>query len=158
MTHPGPFRAPAVSPPVTQIRRSALVAQPAARLYELVADVERYPQRFRWCTGAVVQVLDATTVVARLDLRFAGLQATFATRNLHQPGARIDLTLVEGPFRSLQGAWTFDALGEAGCRIGLFLDFEFAGRFVGGALASGFQGLADRMVDEFVRVARAEAA
>ena len=143
---------------MTQIRRSALVAQPAARLYDLVADVERYPQRFKWCTGAAVQPLDDATVVARLDLRFAGVSASFATRNVHQPGARIDLTLVEGPFRSLQGAWTFDALGEAGCRIGLVLDFEFAGRYVGGALASGFQGLADRMVDEFVRVARAEAA
>ena len=145
-------------PAVTQIRRSALVAQPASRLYELVADVERYPRRFRWCTAAAAQVVDEATVVARLDLRFAGVSASFATRNVHQPGVRIDLTLVEGPFRSLQGAWTFDALGDAGCRIGLFLDFEFAGRLVGGALASGFQGLADRMVDEFVRVARAEAA
>lgn len=144
--------------PLTQIRRSALVAQPAARMYDLVADVERYPQRFRWCAAAAVQVVDPVTVVARLDLRFAGMNASFATRNVHQPAARIDLSLVEGPFRSLQGAWTFDALGEAGCRIGLQLDFEFAGRFLGGALASGFQGLADRMVDEFVRVARAEAA
>lgn len=152
------MRAGTAEPAVTQIRRSALVAQPAARLYDLVADVERYPQRFRWCAGAAVQPVDEATVVARLDLRFAGVNASFATRNVHQPGARIDLTLVEGPFRSLQGAWTFDPLGEAGCRIGLFLDFEFAGRFVGGALASGFQGLADRMVDEFVRVARAEAA
>lgn len=152
------MRAGPAEPAVTQIRRSALVAQPAARLYDLVADVARYPQRFKWCTGAAVQVVDEATVVARLDLRFAGVSSSFATRNVHQPGTRIDLTLVEGPFRSLQGAWTFDALGEAGCRIGLFLDFEFAGRFVGGALASGFQGLADRMVDEFVRVARAEAA
>lgn len=143
---------------MTQIRRSALVGQPAARMYELVADVARYPARFRWCTASAVHVVDASTVVARLDLRFAGVGASFATRNVHQPTARIDLALVEGPFRSLQGAWTFDALGEAGCRIGLQLDFEFAGRVVGGALASGFQGLADRMVDEFVRVARAEAA
>lgn len=152
------MRAGPAEPAVTQIRRSALVAQPAARLYDLVADVERYPQRFRWCTGAAVEPAGEATVVARLDLRFAGVSASFTTRNVHQPGARIDLSLVEGPFRSLQGAWTFDPLGEAGCRIGLVLDFEFAGRFVGGALASGFQGLADRMVDEFVRVARAEAA
>lgn len=152
------MRAGPAEPAVTQIRRSALVAQPAARLYELVAEVERYPQRFRWCTGATVQDIDASTVVARLDLRFAGLSASFATRNQHQPVSRIDLSLVEGPFRSLQGAWTFEPLGESGCRIGLQLDFEFAGRLVGGALASGFHGLADRMVDEFVRVARAEAA
>lgn len=143
---------------VTQIRRSALVAQPPVRMYELVADVGRYPSRFRWCTGAAVQAVDEATMVARLDLRFAGMSASFATRNVHQPGSRIDLTLVEGPFRSLQGAWTFAALGEAGCRIGLELDFEFAGRFVGSALASGFQGLADRMVDEFVRVAQADPA
>lgn len=152
------MRAGTVEPAVTQIRRSALVAQPAARLYELVADVERYPSRFKWCTGATAKPLDGATLVARLDLRFAGVGASFATRNVHQPFTRIDLSLVDGPFRSLQGAWTFDALGESGCRIGLSLDFEFAGRFVGGALASGFQGLADRMVDDFVRAARAQAA
>lgn len=143
---------------MTQIRRSALVARPVAHLYELVADVERYPQHFRWCTAASVEPVDAHTHIARLDLRFAGIDTRFATRNVHVPDSRIDLALVEGPLRSLHGAWRFDALGEHGCRIGLNLDFEFAGRLVGGALARGFQGLADRMVDDFVRVARASTA
>jgi ribosome-associated toxin RatA of RatAB toxin-antitoxin module len=149
---------PTGSDSVTRIQRSALVARPAARMFALVADVERYPQRFRWCTGARVEPQADATVIARLDLRFAGVAASFATRNRNQPDSRIDLALVEGPFRSLGGAWTFAALGDAGCRIALQLDFEFAGRFVGSALASGFQGLADRMVDEFVRVAQAEPA
>ena len=140
---------------MTSIHRSAIVPQSAQRLYALVADVERYPRLFSWCSDASVVPVDASTVVARVGVRLAGLSTAFATRNRHVPGERIDMQFEEGPFRSLSGAWTFRALGDSGCRIGLDLEFEVAGRYLDGAFASGFQILADRMVDDFVRAAQA---
>ena len=92
--------------------------------------------------------------MSRIDRSSLIAQSSFATRNRFIRPERIDLELVEGPFAALRGAWTFTALGERGCRVNLHLDFEMAGRFVGSALAIGFQGLADRMVDDFARVAR----
>ncbi len=140
-----------------QIQRSAIVARSARVLYELVADVERYPQRFGWCKSALVKPIDVLAVEATLNVGFAGMSAAFTTRNRMTPHERIDLAFAAGPFRSLSGAWTFRALGDDGCRIGLQLDFEVSSRYLGTALATGFQGLADRMVDDFVRVALAEA-
>lgn len=139
---------------MSHIQRSALVPFSAQQMFDLVNDVESYPRRFEWCEAAQLRDHGPGFVVAGLELRLGGLRASFVTRNALQPPASIDMSLVEGPFKALSGGWTFRALGDLGCKVGLVLDFEMAGRFVGSALALGFQGLADRMVDDFVREAR----
>jgi ribosome-associated toxin RatA of RatAB toxin-antitoxin module len=139
---------------MSHIQRTALVPFTAQQMYELVNDVEAYPRRFEWCERAEIRDRGAGFLVAALDVRLGALRAAFTTRNSLTPGERIDMSLVDGPFRALSGGWTFRALGPAGSKVGLLLDFEVAGRWVGSALALGFQGLADRMVDDFVREAR----
>ncbi|HRQ63812.1 MAG TPA: type II toxin-antitoxin system RatA family toxin [Xanthomonadaceae bacterium] len=139
---------------MTTIQRSALVGHTPAQMFDLVNDVEAYPRRFDWCSGASILVPGKDEMMVRLDLRLGALRASFTTRNTLVHPERIDIRLVEGPFRHLRGEWRFDPLGEAGTRVGLTLDFEFAGRLVGSALARGFQGTANRMVDDFCRAAR----
>ncbi|HEV2606842.1 MAG TPA: SRPBCC family protein [Xanthomonadaceae bacterium] len=143
---------------MTTIHRTALVAQPPAVLYALVNDVNAYPRRFDWCTGSEVLEQSGQLMIARLDLRVAGIPVSFTTRNTLTPTSRIELALVDGPFQSFGGVWTFDALGDSGCRVGLRLQFAMAGKLLGSALALGFTGFADRLVDDFCRVARTEAA
>lgn len=135
------------------IRRSAIVAYPPTRMFDLVNDVESYPRRFAWCAGAAVLVREANAIVARLDLRIAGTTQSFSTRNTLEPPWRIAMQLVDGPFSTLSGAWEFDALGESGCKIALALDFEYRGRILAPVFRAGFEKLADRMVDEFCREA-----
>jgi ribosome-associated toxin RatA of RatAB toxin-antitoxin module len=142
---------------VSRVERSALVRRSALTMFSLVNDVEAYPQRFAWCTGAQVLQREEGGMLAQLDLRLGQLTARLSTRNRFVVGESIDLQLVDGPLSALSGRWRFDALAEDACRVSLRLDFDFAGRLVGGALASGFRGLADRMVDDFVRAARGEA-
>jgi ribosome-associated toxin RatA of RatAB toxin-antitoxin module len=143
---------------MTTIQRSALVAQPPAVLYGLVNDVAAYPRRFDWCTGSAVLEQTESQMLARLDVRVAGMSVSFTTRNMLDPVSRIELALADGPFQRFGGLWTFDALGDSGCRVGLRLEFEMAGKLLGSALALGFTGFADRLVDDFCRVARTEAA
>lgn len=138
---------------MTSIHRHALVRHSALRMYTLVNDVAAYPARFGWCEDADVLEQSETQMLARLDLRFAGLRLNFTTRNLLTPPTRIELSLVEGPFRKFTGTWDFHSLAEDACKVSLNLDFEVAGKLVGSALAIGFQGLADRMVDDFCREA-----
>lgn len=139
---------------MTHISRSALVRYTPRQMFDLVNDVEAYPSRFRWCSAAQVLERDESGITARLDLRLAGLVQSFTTRNLNLPPDRIQMRFVDGPFKTLEGVWTFQALGEAGSKVSLTLDFEFANRLAGAALRLGFQSLADRMVDDFCRVAR----
>lgn len=137
-----------------QIRRSALVAQTPDRMFDLVNDVEAYPSLFPWCAGSAVTDRGENALTARLDLRFAGITQSFTTRNTVQRPERIHMHLVDGPFRQLEGEWTFQALGEVGCKIVFALDFDYSGRLTAPALRLGFQNLANRMVDDFCRVAR----
>ncbi|HMH67904.1 MAG TPA: outer membrane protein assembly factor BamE [Pinirhizobacter sp.] len=87
-------------------------------------------------------------LVARLDLKFAGIRQSFTTRNTPERPHRLTMHFVEGPFTSLEGLFEFTALGEHGCKVELLLDFEYAG--IGSSvLKMGFQALATRMVDDF---------
>lgn len=135
------------------IRRSALVRYSPDQMFDLVNDIEAYPKRFGWCSGAAVLERGADALVARLDLRVVGITQSFTTRNTMQRPESIRMQLVEGPFRQLGGLWTFQALGDAGAKVGLALDFDYAGTLAAPALRLGFQSVADRMVDDFCREA-----
>ena len=138
---------------IHQIRRSAIVGRTDAQMFELVNDVEAYPRRFKWCVHAQVSDRSESALTARLELRIGGLTQGFTTRNTLAPPLSISMQLVDGPFRTLGGAWTFTALGDAGCKVALALDFEYAGRLMAPIMRAGFEKLADRLVDEFCREA-----
>ena len=138
---------------MTSIHRHALVRQSALRMYTLVNAVAAYPERFAWCEDSAVLEESDTRMLARMDLTFAGLRTSFTTENTLTAPTRIELRLVEGPFREFAGEWHFHSLAEDACKVSLRLDFEMAGLLFGSALAIGFQGLADRMVDDFCREA-----
>ena len=138
---------------MTTIRRSALVEHSAAGMYALANDVPAYPRRFDWCEAAQVLESSETRMVARLDLGLGALRTWFMTENTLSPPHHLELKLREGPFRSLGGRWEFHALDESACKVTLTLEFEPAVKLLGPALAVGFQALADRMVDDFIRVA-----
>lgn len=139
------------------IRRSALVEHSAERMFDLVNDVAAYPRRFRWCDNAQILEQGEERLLARLDLGLGSFRTWFTTENaLRRPGS-IDMQLRDGPFKRLHGRWEFHALSETACKVSLELEFEPASRLLGPALALGFQGLADRMVNDFVRVAEQEA-
>ena len=136
-----------------KIERSALVGQSAERMFALVNDVAAYPRRFEWCREARVLEEGPDRLVARLDLGIGGFHTWFTTENTLAPPHHIDMQLRDGPFRRLDGRWQFHALVESACKVSLTLDFEPQNRLLGPALSLGMQGLADRMVDDFVREA-----
>jgi len=135
------------------IQRSALVEHAAAKMFALVNDIAAYPKRFDWCDGAEVLEADEARVLARLDLGLAGISTWFTTENTLAPPHHIDMQLRDGPFKKLTGRWQFHVLDESACKVSLTLDFEPNNRLLGPAFVLGFQTLADRMVDDFVRVA-----
>src|SRR6185437_6903541 len=137
-----------------QIHRQALVRFTPEQMFDLVNEVEAYPKRFAWCLGAQLSEHDGEHLVARLDLRFAGVTQHFSTRNTLDRPRSIKMQFVDGPFDWLHGEWTFTPLGEDGCKVALDLDFEVSNRLTGFAFKLGFQKLADRMVDDFAAEAR----
>jgi len=137
-----------------EVKRSALIAESPARMYELINDIERYPEFVPWCTAARVDSRKDTEVVATLMIKRGPLRAEFTTRNLLEPGKRVLMQFVSGPFRVLEGLWTLTALGDLGCRVELEMRFEFANRVAGTLFESLFEDTAASLVDAFVKRAR----
>lgn len=137
-----------------EVIRSALVPLPAAKLYGLITDIERYPQFVPGCTLARIESQQGNEVVATLGVRRGALDTEFTTRNTLEPDRAVTMQLVRGPFKSLEGLWSVKPLGEAGCEVSLRLRFEFANRLMGAMLTPAFEDTAKSLVDAFVARAR----
>ncbi len=136
---------------MTRVERSALVPHAAQALFDLVADIERYPQFLPWCGAARIEARRGNEVQATLEIDFHGIRQRFSTRNTNTPSGSIVLELVNGPFRKLHGVWCFTALGEAACKVELSLEYEFGSLLLSRVVGPVFSHIANTMVDAFVR-------
>lgn len=137
------------------VERSALVPYSAEQMFALVADIERYAEFVPWVKRATVLSRSATEVVGRLEMERAGFREAFTTRNLLHPPGRMELKLIEGPFKSLDGVWSFEPIADRGTRIGLVMRFAFANPMASLLLSSAFEKSCNQLVDAFVARARA---
>ncbi len=137
------------------ITRSALVPYTPEQMFALVADIEHYPQFLPWCLGAHIVSRDSHEVVATLELGKAGIREKFTTRNVLTPSTAMHMHLVNGPFKTLEGQWSFTAIQEKGSRIGLTMQFEFINALTTMLLARSFEKSCDSLVDAFTQRARA---
>jgi ribosome-associated toxin RatA of RatAB toxin-antitoxin module len=135
---------------VAIVERSVLVEYTAGQMYALVDCVERYPEFLPWCGGAVVQLREPGRVLATVQIAFRGVRHAFSTENTTTPDRRIDIRLVDGPFRQLDGAWVFTPLGETACNIQLRLHYEFSSRILEKLVGPVFDHIAGSFVDAFV--------
>ncbi len=136
---------------MAHVRRSALVPYTSGEMYALVDAIEQYPAFLPWCGGAREHERDADTVRATIDIRYGALSRSFTTQNRLQPDKMIEVRLVEGPFRRLEGFWRFEPVADQACRITLDLEFDFAGPLVSMTLGAVFSQIANTMVDGFTR-------
>lgn len=139
-----------------EVKRSALVSYTAEQMFALVEDIERYPQFLPWVAAA--QLLERTPqeVVGRLEMHRAGMREIVTTRNVLTPPREITLALVAGPFKTLEGRWTFEPIGEdRGTRVSLSIRFEFANSMLNLLLSRSFERSCNELVDAFVARARA---
>jgi|SRR6185437_3107354 len=133
------------------VRKSVIVDRPAATMFALVDDVERYPEFLPWCSGTQVFERTAQATVARLDIDYHGLTSYIQTRNVKQPPNRMSLEFVEGPFERFKGNWRFTPLGEDGCRVEFALDYAFSSVAFEAVLGPVFGHIIETLVDRFVQ-------
>ncbi len=135
---------------MTVIERSALLAHPIEQVFDLVADIERYPEFLKGCVGADILERGENSVTATLRLSRAGISHGFTTHNTMERPHRIDLALVDGPFKHFAGHWTFLALGNDACKTALALHFELGSGIASVAAGKLFDKVALDLVDAIV--------
>ena len=133
------------------VSRSALVPHSAEDMFNLVADVDRYREFLPWCADSRVLSRNEDEMKASILISKAGIERSFTTVNRFQPGKMMEMKLLEGPFRHLEGFWRFYPLREDACKVALDLDFEFSSRVITLAFGKVFTQIANTLVDAFVR-------
>ena len=136
---------------MTSISKSALVPYSPAQMFALVNGIETYPEFLPWCRNTEVLSRSDDEVRATIELSKGGVEKAFTTCNRNQKNKMIEMRLVEGPFKRLEGFWRFDALGDEGCKVSFDLEFEFASRMLDMVVGSVFGQIANSLVDFFHR-------
>jgi ribosome-associated toxin RatA of RatAB toxin-antitoxin module len=120
-------------------------------MFDLVADVEKYPQFMPWCGGASVSAHDAHGMQASITISFAGIKQTFTTRNKHHYPSCIELELVDGPFSDLTGKWEFISLSQDACKVLFTLNYQFSNRTLETLVGPIFNRIASSFIDSFTQ-------
>ncbi len=136
------------------ISRNALVAFSAESMFNLVNDVNAYPEFIPGCAETKVLTQNDTNMKASMLISKAGVRQWFTTENVLRKGEFIKMQLVEGPFTHLQGGWSFTALADNACKIELSLDFEFSSKLAEMAFGRVFSSIATNMVAAFTERAK----
>ncbi|CAK0741663.1 ribosome association toxin RatA [Gammaproteobacteria bacterium] len=131
------------------VSRTALTPYTQGEMYALVVDVLSYPSFLPWCRSTRVLSQSEDEVRATIELAYRGVDRTFTTHNRMQRDKKIEIRLVEGPFRQLEGVWRFDPLGERGCKVSLTLEYEFSNWLLSMVIGPVFNPIANNLVDAF---------
>ncbi len=137
------------------VQRSVLVPYSNAQMFDLVADVDKYPEFMPWCGGAQVHSRDEHGMQASVTIALAGVRQTFTTRNEHQYPDLITIELVDGPFSHLRGRWEFKALAPDACKVIYTMEYAFSNRALEMVVGPVFNRFASSFIDSFTQRAQA---
>ncbi|MCF7986626.1 MAG: type II toxin-antitoxin system RatA family toxin [Methylovulum sp.] len=139
---------------MTIVQKSALVKYSAQQMFDLVNDIESYPQFLPWCSGSRIIKRVDDIVEAELQISKGGFKKAFSTRNRIDLGGKISVSLLDGPFSYLEGVWSFMPLREDASKISLDLEFEMSGKLASLAFGAVFNQICNTMVSSFTHRAK----
>ncbi len=127
-----------------------------AQLYQLVAEVERYPEFLPWCVGARIKRREdeGRVLIADLIIGFKMLREKYTSRVVLSQG-RIDVAYIDGPFKYLNNHWVFEPAEDGGTWLDFYVDFEFKNRLLQGIMGALFNEAVKLMVGAFEARAKA---
>lgn len=123
-------------------------------MFDLVADVDRYPEFVPLCSELTVRGRSkeggVETVVADMTVSFKLVRETFRSKvALDRPNLQIVVEYLEGPFSHMENRWTFHPTGEQSCEVEFFIDYEFRSRMLGMLMGAMFDAAFRRFVSAF---------
>lgn len=128
------------------VERKAIVPYTTEQMYDLVNDIEAYPQFMSGCAGAKILERGEGWLIARLELEKAGFKQSFTTRNTLKRPQSMTLELVDGPFKTFSGVWKFTPAGESSCEVSFRLTYSFSNFLLGIAASHAMEQMAGEQV------------
>lgn len=133
-----------------QIQRSVQMPYSNEKIFALVNDIAAYPQFLPWCGGAKILLAEENNLTAEIIITKGPIRVGFTTKNKLSPPSRIDMQLVNGPFKQLTGCWMFEAIADDACKVSLQVSFEFSNRLLAMSVGAVFEQIMASLVDAFL--------
>jgi coenzyme Q-binding protein COQ10 len=128
---------------------SMKVPYSAQQMYDLVVDMDKYPEFIPWVAKARKYDENDNKFMSEMTFSFKGMRESFKTKDTVIPGERVTISNVSGPFKRLESEWNFADSASGGCTIEFFIDFSFKSRLAEIALGPVFGEASKRMVEAF---------
>lgn len=135
---------------MSDIEKSVLVGYSAKQMFDLVDDVDAYPEFLPWCGGSSVSQRGEAVTHATIKINYHHIKHSFTTENTRRPPELIEMTLLDGPFQNLDGHWRFIPLTEDACKIEFRLHYTFAHIFLEKLVGPVFFIIANSFVEAFI--------
>ena len=136
---------------MAKIEKSVLVNHSASQMFSLVDAVEDYPKFLPWCGGSSVAVQDDNVTHATVKIDYLHVKHSFTTKNTRQAPELIEMTLLDGPFKTLDGHWRFIPLEEDSCKIEFQLNYIFSNKLLEHLVGPVFYMITNNFVDAFIK-------
>lgn len=149
-----------------KINKELLVPYNAQQMYDLVNDINKYHEFLPWCHNSIILENTTQYIIAKLDLshdNFSSFSQSFTTKNILNKynsdivglyNYKIAMSLLDGPFKYLNGTWEFKNINNKGCKVNLVLDFEFNNFILAMTLNKFFEKITSELVDSFYQRAQ----
>lgn len=138
---------------MTTISTMVCIDYTPKQMYDLVNDVRSYPHYLPLCRETRILAQSPSSMKACITLAKGKIKFSFTTANTMEEGKRINMRLVEGPFKYLRGLWVFEPSARGGCEASFKLDFEFSNAVLGLAFGGFFKDVAESLVETFCKQA-----
>jgi coenzyme Q-binding protein COQ10 len=126
-----------------------IIPHTAEQMYNLIADIERYPEFLPWCIAARIRERKDNLVEADLVIGYKIFKESFTSKVHLHPITRIDVNYEQGPFRYLNNHWKFKDLGNGSCELDFYVDFAFKNHFFQSAIEMFFNEAVRIMIGSF---------
>ena len=133
------------------VNKSVLVGHSARQMFELVDGIERYQEFLPWCGGTDVKSRDEHSTVATIHIDYMHIKQHFTTENINRAPELIQMKLLNGPFKQLDGEWRFKPLTDDACKIEFMLHYEFSSKLLDAVLGPVFSYIANSFVEAFIQ-------
>ncbi|MFQ5764657.1 MAG: type II toxin-antitoxin system RatA family toxin, partial [Rhodospirillales bacterium] len=123
------------------------------QMFDLVIDIERYPEFLPWCLATRIRERDGDTSISDMVIGFKVFREKFTTKVIARAPDRIDVSYSHGPFKYLNNHWIFEPVSQDGgddhCLIDFYVDFEFRSKVMQAAIGAVFNEAVQRMISAF---------
>ena len=135
---------------MADVKKNVIVNHSSEKMFNLVDRIEDYPLFLPWCGGSQIIERNDKITKASILIKYSGVNQSFTTQNNKDCHHRINLKLIDGPFKVLEGFWIFIPIHEDACSIEFHLHYEFSNFILDKLISPIFSKIANTFVDSFV--------